>query len=498
VKELDVRTLLPAVLVAVALALASAPSAAGHAFAVPRAELITKIKTIGVMPVEIDETVPNPEDIASRLEQDIAERLQRGGFTVVPASEMRAVRARGLATLGGVYDPMTGLPNRERMAAIEEFSIQEYRTQHPVDATLRSGVVHRAAQFNLGWSEWDGVRERVTSKSRIIDMMEQGLDAGVQLVGTVPALSLAVSLVDPEGETDYTGVGGLLVLAYPTAGGSLVDYDLSAAAPTAGLRDPAICARALTVALEPLASGAASDKRLQFKLPPTAKGSGTHAAAAADLLHDHRRLVLASLELPEPPLERDARVRRHYHEMLAARFTALGFEVVDGNDFDQLWATERSAVGGFYDPLTGRADLAKLSTSIAHVLATLRERYEVGGVIIPSIVTRQAPASEGYARWDGVTESVSGGGSFIFNKSFFNANLTYAGHLEANSLKLRVVDGAGQVLYQGFGGVQLTTHFDHGRFMLVPESLLFADPTRDARAVDAALHAFAARSTSRH
>jgi hypothetical protein len=486
----------PSLLVTSILALHTTPaSAANVTFAVPRAELVTSIKTIGVMPVEVDEAVPNPDEVAAKLEQDIEERLRHTGFTVIPASAMRAVRARGLATLGGLYDPVTGLLNREKLEALREFSTQEYRLRHAVDGTLRIGIARRQAQFSVGWSEWDGVRERITSRSGFSDVVSQGLETSIEMNGPVPALSLAVSLVDEHGETVYTGVGGLLVLAYPTATDSLISYDLSA---NGGLSEPAVTARALSIALDPLATGTVADKKLQFKLPPTTKDAPRQTVVVADLLREHQRLVLASLEIPPPALEQSERVQARYREMLARRFSAFGFELVGGNDFDVLWAAERSTAGGFYDAATGRPDVVKLNTSIARVLATLRQRYDAAGVIIPSIVPRNALYSQGYAHWDGVDESVSGGGSLLFNKSIFNPGLGYAGQLDANSLRLRVLDNSGQVLYQGFGGVQLTHHLKLGRRVPVSESALFADGTRDATAIGAALQALTPRATQHH
>jgi hypothetical protein len=363
---------------------------------------------------------------------------------------------------------------------------------------LQLGIVRRRAQFKVGWSEWDGVRERVTSKSGLADVLSQGLESGMEINGSVPALSLAVSLIDSRGETVYSGMGGLLVLGYPAATDSLVDYNLAADSANGGLGDPAITARALTIALDPLATGATSAKSLQFKLRPTAKDSPAQPVAAAALLHEHPRLVLASLELPPPALEQVERVQARYREVLAARFTALGFELVGGNDFDVLWAAERSGVGGFYDTVTGHPDIVKLNTSIARVLTTLRERYNATGVIVPSIVPRRALCNYGYAHWDGADESVSGGGSYLFNKSIFNPSMAYAGHLDATSLRLRVLDVGGQILYQGFGGVQLTRHLDHGRFVPVPPPSLFTDASRDAGAVGAALHALIPPSAPQH
>src|SRR5262249_30828843 len=147
--------------------------------------------------------------------------------------------------------------------------------------------------------------------------------------------------------------------------------------------------------------------------------------AVATLLHDHQRLVLASLEIPPPALEQNERVQARYRETLAARFKALGFELVGGSDFDALWAAERSSAGGFYDTASGHPDLEKLNNSLARVLATLQERYNAAGVIMPSIVPRRASCEYGYAHWDGAEESVSGGGSVLFNSSIFNPSIDY-------------------------------------------------------------------------
>lgn len=488
---------LPVLLVSMALAtLAPTAATAEASFAVPRSELITRIKSIGLMPLELEAAVPNPDEVASKLEGYVMERLQACGFTVVAPGEMRAIRARARTSLGGIYDPMTGLPNPERLAALQEFSTQEYRMQHPVDATLRLVVVRRRARFDMGWSEWDGVRERVTSNSRFADLMLQGMEKGIQRGEEVPALSLAVNLVDAHGETLYKGVGGLLLLAYPTTvSGTLLDYDLGAVDPKFSLEDPAIAARALSVALDPLTAGAAPHKSLEFKLPKP-RNSPTRRATLPELRRAHRRLALATLEIPAP-IQQGERVQARYRKILTAKFTALGFEVVGGNDFDGLWVAERSAGGGLYDPFTGIPDLDKINRALARVLATLRERYDIAGVIMPGIVPRKALFNEGYAHWDGVSEPVAGGGSVLFNASIFNPEIGYSGQLEANSLKLRVLDGTGQVLYQGLGGVQLTEHLDHGQSITVSESSLFADSARDSAALDAALHELAQNSNQR-
>lgn len=475
----------------------SPPASADPAFVVPRAELIAAIKSIGVMPVDVDDAVPNQEEVASRLEEDITTRLQRGGFIVVPPSTMRAIRERAQTTLGGVYDPMTGAPIRDRVEALQEFSQHEYRMLHPVDAILRANVIRRQARFALGSADWDGVRERVTARTGITGRLQKMLSA-LSTVADVPALSLAVRLVDPRGKTLYTGFGGLLVLDYyPTVSGSFIAYDLAAVDPKLALGDPSLAARAMAVALEPLATGAVPGRRLSFTLPPSRESPRTQTATLNDVLRGHRRITLASLEMPEPALVQRDRVQARYGDLLPARFTALGFEVVGGNDFEGLWVAECAAAGGLYDRFTGRADPTKLSKARAGVLAALRERYGASALVLPSIVSRTAPFREGRAKWDGVVESVTVGG-MGFASIFLDRSLTYHGDLSAISLKLRILGDAGQVLFEGIGGIQLTSHLAHGRTEALPEPALFADPANDAVAIDVALGTLALPSTKGH
>jgi len=81
---------------------------------------------------------------------------------------------------------------------------------------------------------------------------------------------------------------------------------------------------------------------------------------------------------------------------------------VGGDDPEVLWAAECTAVGGFYDPVTGRLDLTKLGVSRARLLTALHDRYEVAAVAFPSIVARTAPFTELHAKWDGVKRAASG------------------------------------------------------------------------------------------
>jgi hypothetical protein len=127
------------------------------------------------------------------------------------------------------------------------------------------------------------------------------------------------------------------------------------------------------------------------------------------------------------------------------------------------------------------------------VSAELHGRDQVSALVWPSIVRRTAACGEGYARWDGVTQPVSGRGSLFFNKSIFNSSLNYSGELDAHSLRLQISDETGQVLFEGLGGVELTHLAPGGRVAEISETELFANPGNDVRAVDEALRALLPR-----
>ena len=457
-------------------------------FVVPRDELLAKIRIIGVMPVEADDSVPNVDEFAARVEEGISARLREGGFTVVPAGELRAIRARGAAALGGLYDPLTGAVIAERAAALEEFTQHEYQIRHPVDATLHVAVVRRRAELSRGAANWDGVRERVSSESGVTGAL-QAMMSGMGIAASEVALSRSAKLLDARGEVLYRGFGGLLTLEYPTLAGTLAPYDLRTVDPRFALGDSALTARAVGLALDPLVTGAQSDKPVAFTLPPPPKEAKAPPPTLKELLRSHPRLVLAALELPPPTLEQSQRVQVRYRELLRAKFAALGFEIVGGADYDELWAAERAGSGGFYDRFSGHPDMPRVKAARARVMAVLRERDNATAVIVPKIVVRKAHFTEGYARWDGVSESVTGGGSALFNKSIFNRDLGYSGELDALSLKVGILDDSGAVLYEGVGGVQLIRHLDRGRIVLVPDAAMFSPPGNDALAVNVGMQA---------
>ena len=453
------------------------------AFAVPRAEVISTTKTIGVMPLTVTAVVPDADGVAARYESEIVTRLTNSGFSVIPPSAMREIRERTKATLGGLYDPMTGDPIKEKVNAFNEFSINEYNARYKVDAVLAPAIVRRAAEFNSAGVWWDGVDDSATGESGWAFLWKPT----PSIEGTMPALSFVVRLVDPSGKVLYGGVGGLQVLAYWKHSESLwsakertVRID-----PKFVMTDPARDARALSLALDPLLRGKVSPLPKVTRLPAaTPGGNGATRLSREEVLARFPRLALASLGLEEGQ-QRDA-VRLHYRDALTQKLTQLGFEVVGGDDYERLWDAERAAIGGFFDPFTGKPDDAKLKASRQRVFGSMQEHLAATAIVVPRVVERVAQFSYGTAEWDGVKESLTGMSGLVKFLSL-DWRETYSGGLGALSLKVQIIDPTGELLFEGFGGIQLMEHYNPAGNEPLADADLFSDPAKDTRAIDVAL-----------
>jgi hypothetical protein len=458
------------------------------AFAVSRAEVTSTIKTIAVMPVAVTTVVPDADGVAARYESQIVARLTGAGFSVIPPSAMREIRERTKATLGGLYDPMTGEPIDERFKAFSEFSVNEYRATYKFDALLGSWIIVRSAEFSLNSASWDGIDDSTNGRSGWEIFWPFGAAAAASdYSGRIPALSFGVRLQNPNGKILYVGVGGLQVLGYLTAGWE--PTRLGKIDPKLIMTDPARDARALSLALDPLLHGRVSSLPKVTRLPVPAPAIGAAPRLSrTELLAHFPRLVLASLDLEE--IKQHDTVRLRYRDALTQKLTQLGFEIVGGDDYDRLWDAERKTMGGYFDPFTGRADQAKLKASRVRVFRSMPEHLAATAIALPRVIHSDARFISGNAEWDGVKEPLTGksltGKSHLANLFSEDPIWYHGGSLRAISLEVQIIDPEGEPLFEGAGGIQLTENFNPAGPEPLAESELFSDPAKDTRAIDIA------------
>jgi hypothetical protein len=459
----------------------AAGAAADARFVIPREQIIGMVKKVGVMPVSVPAFVPDADAVSARLESEVLARVTAGGFEIVPPQAMRDIRDRARVALGGLYDPVTGAASKEKVDAFQEFTTSEYRLNHPVDATLRVRVLERAAPYAGSYASWDGVKDPISGRSGL-----GGFFMGGGATGHVPALSLIVQLIGADGKVLYGSYGGLQILQYVTAFMGAVSQ--RAVDPKFIMRDQARDERALAVALDPLTRGEAVASQAKLQAVPAAIPEAAEAppVTRAELLQHYHRVALVPLELAA--IEQHDRVVARYAQLLADRLGKLGFEAVAADDYTGLWEEERKAVGGFYDPNTGVLDSDKLTKSRKKVYAMMRERHGVDAVVAPVVEARAAPFKSGDAQWDSVRESVKTGKSGL--GGLFGPD--YFGSLKACSLTVQLLDIDGLQKFEGSGGIQLLQRLAGSQYVSVPESELFADPSKDVRAVEIALRALEA------
>lgn len=445
-------------------------------FKVSRAELLRTVKSVGVMPVLVPELVPDPDGVARRLEAEVLLRMTPARFELVAPESMKTIEDRAKTTLGGLYDPMTGRPNGDKVRAYREYVANEYRHVHPVDAWLRVRVVERLAPTVNGTATWDGVSDSSTGRTGFTGYMVSGLASG-----HVPVLSLSVQLIAADGRVLYENLGGLQVLRYvKRVAGNIETLRVD---PKFIMHDSARDARALGIALDPLVRGEQAKAQAE---PPVAPAAATETTTVRqpsrdELVARFHRLALAPLEIGATEQHDQAQAR--YAELLKDRLTQLGFEVVAAEDYATRWREELKNAGGVYDPFTGHADEAKRRAALVKVVGAVRDQHEVDAVVVPAIEARNAYLQDDYATWDGAKELA------VPTKRRFDAffGLFHYGYVRSLSLGVRFVDAEGEVLYEGRGAIQLAEHLEGQRHVSVPESDLFADPAKDRQAVEIAL-----------
>jgi hypothetical protein len=465
---------------------AAAADTAEPGFKKPRAEVLAAVKTVGLLPVDVTDRVPNGEAVAERYESLIATQLEQAGFQVVRPAAMREIRERLKKTLGGLYDPVTGHELAGKVKAFEEYSRSEYLSSHKVDATMWVGIIVRRARMSGAGADWDGVSDSVTGHAGVGGFLTDAF-SGNAFSGVVPALSVGIVLTDAHEERLYERAGGLQLLEYVRREGS--DYAQPRVDPRLLMTDPARDARALAVALDPLTHGSSQASKTSIEVAavaPTNK-DGVLSVPREELLARYRTVAIGPLGIGDLPQRAD--VEQRYHALLVEQLQKLGFTVVGESDYAGLWSAEKAAAKGFYDPFTGRIDEAKMRASRTRVFAQLHEKCPIDAIVLPSISERAAPFSHSKAHWDGVVEPVAAAPHGLAALTDQTGQLL--GTMRAASLVVRIAAPDDATLFEDRGGIQLTERLVRGRSVDLPEAELLTDAAKNTQAVETALRQLA-------
>ena len=181
-----------------------ATASPSNPFAIPEEEFRTKVKRIALAPLAVPPQLGVPEPTKLRVDALIETKLREAGFATFPASEWGEVFTRTQQEVGGLFDPRTGGLDDAKVKTIVARTIEDIRGRFQLDAVLLPRVQVVKANFVGAWARWDGVSDALASGLSVL------ATSGVS--GTVPALSLVVSIDSPDGLALYRRGAGIQVL----------------------------------------------------------------------------------------------------------------------------------------------------------------------------------------------------------------------------------------------------------------------------------------------
>jgi hypothetical protein len=200
--------------------LAAAASVDTHGDETPtrntRTEIQKTVKTIAIVPIDLNGD-SREESIRAIYHNRLAQCLQAAGYDVVSRWAMEHTFEDAAEQVGGIYDPVWGNANEQKLARVREIQTRALREGHHVDGLLYVSFPTVGVPFNhKGLVEWDGV-------SRSIFVKGYGMERGADFWGKTNAISMSVRLTDLAGKVLYSNRAGIELLSEFT-GRSFVDH----------------------------------------------------------------------------------------------------------------------------------------------------------------------------------------------------------------------------------------------------------------------------------
>jgi hypothetical protein len=185
-------------------------------FKIPRNEFFVRTKVVALAPVGIAVNLENPDSTRTHFEALLDQKLRELGFTVISANEYKGIWEGLTKQLGGIFDPVTGKRDENKIKTLRGYLFEELRTKHRADALLHPVIQVVNAKFNAGHARWHGTSEPVIPEG----FWDRFFIGDAQ--GTTSALSLYVTIEDINGVDLYIQAGGIQLLAKLTSGRQFV------------------------------------------------------------------------------------------------------------------------------------------------------------------------------------------------------------------------------------------------------------------------------------
>ena len=193
-----------------------------------------------------------------------------------------------------------------------------------------------------------------------------------------------------------------------------------------------------------------------------------------------KTIALSPVSLPRVARQAEG-VKGRIESLITTKLEKAGYIVVPSKEFGAIWDRLAEQIGGFFDPVTGKANEERIKTVREHARREMVTRFKVDALLHPRVQVVWAPFKTDEAVWDGVSETVMADDSF---------HAFGPGTAQALSLAILIEGGNGVDFYASRGGIQLISKAVRGRFVDVKASEILTNDEKIIKAVDIALNQF--------
>lgn len=118
-------------------------------YKIPREQFRSEVAVIALQPVQVVAEIPGRDQIERHLEELARAKLESKGYRVVEPAVVEAKWIETSKTIGGVYDPVTGIADEAKQKTVREYTGRELEREHAADAFLLLRVAYNDM---LPWS----------------------------------------------------------------------------------------------------------------------------------------------------------------------------------------------------------------------------------------------------------------------------------------------------------------------------------------------------------
>jgi hypothetical protein len=480
-----------------------------------REEVLTQCKRVGLIPVARPAVTGGDESAAARIESATTRALSQSGFIVVGPDTFTKAHDRFNKAVGGIYDPLLGTPRKNVNASVFSSAVREFFTQEQLGCVAYVEAVLIKAPTADNYANWDGAVEYTDGQAN--NTLTRVLSGNTGL-GTLPAASLQLQMMNREGKMLFKRNGGVQLMSYFDRHHGSGGTDFLYVSRAKLLLDDKRIERALTFATVPfrytpeeIAAGeknpainTAAIAPRDLPMPPPGSSLAEHDSPLqvprAQILASVHRVVAGPLILNDftPPPELAAQLRKLVHERLAP----LGWEIVEHDQLNTMVFASARQKGGIYDPMTGKIDPERLHSAFRGAMQALALEPAPDAILTITLMRAMATQKNANATWDDTQQQAMTLGPVKRGPKLFGGTedgTAGEGAMAASSLRIVLRSTDGTILYDGRGGIELlqqlslTRQFSYPRTDFLQHltdrapSELFRDAERNAHAVDAAL-----------